>query len=114
MGVLELLICRFDGFLRDTSCAENVKEILLRQCGWRWLRLRAFLGRDLTRAGKRASRASLLLAGPKGAIRSELIVEEDARVADERFGVLEIRAVAGVRVQDDRGAAGLVPATTRS
>jgi hypothetical protein len=49
-------------------------------------------------------------------MRSELIVEEDERVADEQFGVLEMSAVVGVRVQDDRGAAvaGLVPAAIRS
>src|SRR5580700_1897319 len=35
--------------------------------------------------------------------RSELIVEEDARVADEQSGVLEMSAVVGVRVQDELG-----------
>jgi hypothetical protein len=32
-----------------------------------------------------------------------LVVEEDARVADEQFGVLEMRGVAGVGVQDELG-----------
>jgi hypothetical protein len=32
-----------------------------------------------------------------------LFVEEDARVADEQFGVLEMRAVVGGRVQDELG-----------
>src|SRR6266481_2062777 len=40
-------------------------------------------------------------ASSKG--RNELIVEEDARVADEQFGVLEMRAVVGVRVKDELG-----------
>jgi hypothetical protein len=38
-------------------------------------------------------------ASSKG--RNELIVEEDARVADEQFGVLEMRAVVGVRTSGD-------------
>jgi hypothetical protein len=49
--VLELLICRFDCFFRDASCAENAKEFLLRQVGWRRLWLRAFPGRDLAGTG---------------------------------------------------------------
>jgi hypothetical protein len=65
-GVLELLICRFDGFLPDASCAENVKEVLLRQCGWRWLRLRAFLGRDLARAGNGHGEPPFSSPVPKG------------------------------------------------
>ena len=32
-----------------------------------------------------------------------LVVEEDARVADEQFGVLEMRGVASVGVQDELG-----------
>lgn len=37
------------------------------------------------------------------AVRGGLVVEEDARVADEQCGVLEVRAVPGIGVQDELG-----------
>lgn len=48
--VVELLICLLDGFLGNASSAQDMKEFLLRQFGFR-LRLRTFLERVFARAG---------------------------------------------------------------